>query len=211
LYTILILLTSNLYLSSTVQAYSLSGNFDEINLSTTQFSKFDGSVLLVDATASWCTACDLQLQNLNKVYASVDDKVSILTLSIDINDDLDKVAELKSRFNSKWYFGLDTNLDFKDQHNVVNLPTLFLFKDDGLLFRKWEGITSPEILVNEINKLIDEPYVPAFETGDKAEVGSLLDDLYSNILFRMVSLLTIVVIVYLKFIPSSSKENIKAN
>jgi len=192
---------------SSTFAYSLKGGYTGINNQTLNFSNFENTVLLVDATASWCTACDLQLQNLNKVYDSVDTRVSILTLSIDANDELSKVAELKSRFNSKWVFGLDSNLDFKSQYEVASLPTLFLFNEDGILLKKWEGITAPNILLKAINEHLGDPFEPAFNTDPSSEVGTLFDDLFSNVLFRMVFFLFVVIILYLKF-TSSPTANI---
>ncbi|MCE7735590.1 MAG: TlpA family protein disulfide reductase [Candidatus Heimdallarchaeota archaeon] len=188
------------------QAYSLSGGYTSINTQSLDFTTFEDTVLLVDATASWCTACDLQLQNLNKVYESVDSSVSILTLSIDINDDLSQVAELKTRYDSKWAFGLDLNLDFKGQYEVINLPTLFLFKEDGTVFKKWEGVTTPKVILDAINEHFEVPFEAAFNTDASAEAGTLLSDLFSNVLFRMVGLLLVVVVFYLKIIPSSTKE-----
>lgn len=185
------------------QAYSLRGGYTSIDTQALEFTTFENTVLLVDATASWCTACDLQLQNLNKVYDSVDSKVSILTLSIDINDDLSQVAELKTRYDSKWAFGLDSNLDFKGQYEVINLPTLFLFKEDGTVFKKWEGVTTPKIILEAINEHFEVPFEAAFNTDSSAEASTLLGDLFSNVLFRMVGLLLIVVYLYLKITPSS--------
>ena len=188
------------------QAYSLKGGYTRIDTQALDFTTFENTVLLVDATASWCTACDLQLQNLNKVYESVDSRVSILTLSIDISDDLSQVAELKTRYDSKWSFGLDSDLDFKGQYEVINLQTLFLFKEDGTVFKKREGVTSPKIILDAINEHFEVPFEAAFNTDSSAEAGTLLGDLFSNVLFRMVGLLLIVVVLYLKITPSSSKK-----
>ncbi|OLS19446.1 MAG: Thiol-disulfide oxidoreductase ResA [Candidatus Heimdallarchaeota archaeon LC_2] len=186
----------------TAQGYSLEGSFLNIDNEDLNYSLFDGNVLLIDATASWCTACDTQLQNLNKVYDSVDSRVTIVTLSIDKNDDIPKVAELKTRFDSQWIFALDSGLDFLDQFEVAVLPTLFLFNEDGSIFKKWEGVTTPTIILDAINEHFIVPFDAAFNTNPGAEVGSLFEDLFANTFFRMVGLMFIVIFVYLKISPS---------
>lgn len=191
---------------STAQGYALTGSFQNIENENLEYSFFNGNVLLIDATASWCTACDTQLQNLNKVYDSVDSRVTILTLSIDSNDDIPKVAELKSRFNSKWIFGLDNNLDFIDQYTVAGLPTLFLFSEDGSIFKKWKGITSPTTILDAINEHFEVPFEPAFNADSSAEVGSLFEDLFANSLFKMVGLMFVAIFVYLKVTSPTTKE-----
>ncbi len=163
---------------------------------------------MVDSTATWCTSCDVQLQHLQDIYNSVDNNVSIVTLSIDGSDTIPKVIELKNRFNSPWTFGLDHDSEFMDQYLVQFLPTLFLFDENGNILKKWEGITQPSVILNTINSNIDAPFEPVFENGgsQSGDPGSLLKDLFRNPTFKVIVMITVALFVYIKLVPAKSKE-----
>jgi len=74
----------------------------------------------------------------------------MLTLSVGSTDTVSSIVALQGRFNSPWEFGLDENLDFNSIYNISILPTVFLFNEDGAIVKRWEGITPPESILDEI-------------------------------------------------------------
>lgn len=182
--------------------YALSGTFKTTTDSIQNFSNYDGNLLIVDATASWCTSCDAQLHNLQDVYDSVDDTIQIVTLSIDRSDTVPKIIELKNRFSSPWTFGLDYQSDFMDKHPVNVLPTLFLFSEDGFLIKKWESITPASVILSKLNENIETSFEANFDSGESRYQGNLLDELFGSFTFQLFASLAIVIVLYLVFVPS---------
>ena len=147
-----------IFISTTsISGYGVSATFQTTSGEIQNFSQYEGNLLIVDAVASWCTACEVQFQNLQDVYNSVNNTVKILTLSIDQSDTIPKIIELKKRVsNPPWTFALDYKSEFKKLHEVSVLPTIFLFDEQGSLIKKWESITPASEILNTVNENIEK-------------------------------------------------------
>lgn len=180
----------SLQYSMLVHGYEISGGFMNTTGSLSSFDSYEGKILVIDATASWCTGCDPQLQALQSVYNVVDLNVKILTLSVDIQDTIEKVTQLKARFSSPWEFGIDKREDFQSDYPISVLPTLHIFDQNGNLEQKWEGIIGANKIVTKINEIqlqneIDNPIDDPYAVPDENEnlVTSAFANLFSNQLF----------------------------
>lgn len=204
LFTILITFTT----TSHVRAYGIESSFTTITGNIQSFSSYQAKMLLVDATATWCTSCDVQLQHLQDVYDSIDNTVNIITLSIDPSDTIPKLVKLKNRFSSPWTFGLDLDSEFMDHFLVEFLPTLFLFDENGNILKKWEGITQPSVILDTINSNTDISFDAAFKNGGNQAgyTSSLLSDLFANPTFKVILLIVVSLFLYLKLVPVKPKE-----
>lgn len=137
------------------RADSIVGTFTLSTGEVRDYSSYQSKILIVDATASWCTSCDAQLRQLQDVYDAVDESVVILTLSIDTGDKLSNIIELKSRFSSPWLFGLDQDGDFLDSYQVEWLPTLHIFDENGILRKRWVGTVQASLIVDSLNEIAE--------------------------------------------------------
>lgn len=206
LFIIILLIKSN-----TATAYGLSGNYLDTGGSTLSFGGYANKVLIVDATASWCTSCDPQLIQLQEVFDIIDTKVAILTLSVDTSDTPAKMIELKGRFSSPWTFGIDKNADFQNAYPVSVLPTLHIFDLNGNFDSKYEGITSANTIMTRVNSILgsepvdQEEFVP-FQVPEATAVeqSSAIGDLLSNKLF-VFSVPLILIMIALKFMTPAPK------
>ena len=139
--------------TGSVNAYQVKGNFLNLNNSKTAYDIFDGKLLIIDSTASWCSPCEKQLENLKEVYNIHNTTLNILTLSISPNtDSIEIMRDLKSDSGSSWVFGIDYDLEFMDLMRVPSLPTLYLFNENGDLLVTWEGLTDSRIIINSIEE-----------------------------------------------------------
>ena len=194
--------------SMKVSGYPIPGVYTDVTGTDVQFQALEGKPLLVDATASWCTACDQQLKYLAEVYDVTKNDVNILTLSIDINNDnVQKVIELKNRFNSPWTFGWDQYGDFQSKYTVSSLPTLFLFTSTGDFVTAWTGITPPNVIIDKINSLNPFKQYSLSENQesvdeDRAQATSLIGELFGSSTFQ---LFIVVLVIFIFYIRSTSK------
>ncbi len=185
-----------------VQAYALSGQYLGEDGSTKSFSRFQGKLLIVDATASWCSGCEVQLSYLKTVQNSVSN-VTILTLSVDpAYDTIDKMLTLKNRNQATWEFGIDQNSDFQNIHPVSSLPSVFLLDEQGNLIQKWGQITTAKEIVNAILAYRGSPTLEndndLAQNDETLQENSLVAELLGNPIVQLFTSLFVVFALYMK-------------
>ncbi len=206
LFSILVILFSLTH-GYTIKVSGIYKGIDDIDRS---FDSKYGRLLLIDATASWCPSCDQQLIYLKDVYDIASSQVSILTLSVDYeNDNVEKVKEIQSRFNSPWEFGWDYQRDFQKVFTVNTLPSLFLFDEQGEYVQMWVGVTEPDIILKALNAEDSEIPVLAASSSTSEEIEnqqSLIGSVFSNPIVLPVVSMVAIMVVYLKMTSKTSSE-----
>lgn len=84
--------------------------------------------VLIDFSAEWCGPCKMMGPILKEVAGKMGDKVRILKIDVDKNPD---VAQ---------------------QHRIVSVPTLMVFKNGEAVFRQSGVMQAPQI-VDVLNRL----------------------------------------------------------
>ncbi len=86
--------------------------------------------VLVDFWATWCGPCIVQGPIVEDVAQTMAGKVKVGKLNVDENPNI------------------------AQKYMVMSIPTLMVFKD-GTVVKQFIGVTSKEMLVGELNKLIN--------------------------------------------------------
>lgn len=84
-----------------------------------------GKPVLVDFFATWCDPCQMLLPALNKVKESLKDRITIIKID------------------------MDTNQEITQKYQVRGVPTLMLFQEGKQLWRQ-SGVLSKEEIIKII-------------------------------------------------------------
>ena len=103
-----------------------------------------------------CPPCQLQIEELKKVYEKFDEKIILISISIlgagDSNKDL---KNFKESYKAKWLFAIDTyDEDATIKYNVLSVPKIFIINKKGDIEYTHTGLTKNNILIEEINKIL---------------------------------------------------------
>lgn len=86
--------------------------------------------VLVDFWAVWCGPCQVQGPIVEEVATAVGEKAKVVKLNV------------------------DENPMYAQKFGVMSIPTLMIFKG-GTVVKQFIGVTSKDVLVSELTKLIN--------------------------------------------------------
>ncbi len=183
------------------QAGSLNFEYTDMNNQTKNLGQFKGKPLLVDAFATWCEPCKIEIEHLKSIYSISRDQLTIVSLSVSPNSDtVNKVKNFRNDFNALWEFGIDTNSKFTNAFKVIFIPSLYLFDSQGELVKVWEGVTDPLVISSELEDTLGlELGVVNYNAGN-----AFADQLSQNNMFQLTSALFILIITYNILVPKST-------
>lgn len=116
-------------------------------------SDYEG-YLLVDAVATWCLPCRVEMLHLATVYDKIEnnDEINLVSLSVDQTlDTLDDVKQMKIDFEAKWDFGYDKFALFNQTYEIYGYPTLLLLNPEKEIIKTWLGLTEADEVLNELD------------------------------------------------------------
>ncbi|MCY3413536.1 MAG: TlpA family protein disulfide reductase [Candidatus Heimdallarchaeota archaeon] len=127
--------------------------------------------LLIDAMATWCEPCKIEMVHLYEVQQNVGDKVDIFSVSVDLDDSVSGIesfvrgVEENNDFDINWTFGFDYKGEITEAFNIGNIPTLILLNAEGELVKSWVGLTETQDIIAEIdpNYSYEESGNPVFD------------------------------------------------
>ncbi|MHA2032377.1 MAG: TlpA family protein disulfide reductase [Candidatus Kariarchaeaceae archaeon] len=205
-----------LVISFLITTQPVIASFENIQVITTEnqtlsFTNYDGSLVLLDGMATWCGPCRVEMEHLQVVYDTVGEDVQILSLSLSPESDtIEKLLEFKSEFSAGWTFALDNNEEFLNTFHPNNIPTMYLFNEEGNLLRTWDGITPAHEILTEIEKHsnldLSQDIEQLEKNANKDFSGSLINDLFSNPTFKLFGFLILTILVYTKLILKPKQE-----
>ncbi len=114
---------------------------------TVQLSQFRGKPVLLNFWATWCPPCVEEVPSLVALQGQLGDKVTILAVSMDVDEEAYKA------FTAKKMPGVltvrDANHKSSEMYGTFAYPESFLIDKDGKIQRKFIGAvawTSPEMM-----------------------------------------------------------------
>ena len=207
--TTLVLLTNTLPSAKGENQINIPYTTEENSVSTI-YSDFSGNYVFVEAFATWCGSCKLEMTQLRILYQSIDGKFPMLSISIDPDsDNIEKIQEYKSENQAQWHFGLDHKLILKEAFKVSVLPTAFLFDPNGEILATWIGLTEVETFVNDINFHI--PQANIVLANHDAQGKEYWQELIHNPLVLVTISFVIVNTVLLSILKFKARRDLKTN
>lgn len=116
----------------------------------------DEKPVIIYFFATWCPYCHRDLTALSKVYKNYEDKVSIIAISLDLNEGKDLIKEYKQKYPElqSVMFAPGTD-DILTKYQVIRTTTKFAIGKDGKILYAGFGAFDEEqwkILINALSK-----------------------------------------------------------
>lgn len=184
-----------------VYAGDLNYEYTDINSQSRNLDEFKGKPLLVDAFATWCEPCKVEIEHLKSINSLSKNQLNIISLSVSPNSDtVNLVKDFRNDFEASWEFGIDSDNKFSNSFKVIYIPSLYLFDEEGELVKVWEGITDPQDISDELeNSLGIELGTVNYNAWDATK-----DQLSRNNMFQVTSAFLILLIAYRLLVPKSN-------
>ena len=117
-------------------------------------SDLKGKVYILQGFAPGCSSCAKEIATLNKVYSKFHDK-GLEIISLDVaSDDISGAISTKKQFNGDdWRWAVDLD-NVAVRFAIRTLESTYIVDKDGIIKYKDEIISDPNILSQEIEKLI---------------------------------------------------------
>ncbi len=116
------------------------------------WNNLKGKVIIVDFWASWCKPCRKSLPELDEIYKKYEGKVVVIGFSKD--EDEKAVKDFLKEFPVSYPVAM-SNRKIEDMFGgILGLPTSFLIDKNGKIVRRFLGYVPPEILEENIRRLL---------------------------------------------------------
>jgi thiol-disulfide isomerase/thioredoxin len=117
------------------------------------FNEFKGKPLFLNLWATWCGPCRAEMPSIQKLYNKIDkDSVSFVILSIDAEDDLQKVDKYVA--SKEFSFPVFIAEDLPPQLQVKVIPTTFVIDKNGDVAYKKSGMADYD--TKQFRKFLDK-------------------------------------------------------
>lgn len=121
---------------------------------TFSLQDYRGKVVLLDFMATWCNLCYVQNGYTKLVQKQFPNELTIISISTDPSFDTEEV--LKDYLQEEcitWPQVRDTT-GLWAEYGITGLPTLILVDEEGKIVKRYVGVTTDEVLIGEIRKLL---------------------------------------------------------
>jgi thiol-disulfide isomerase/thioredoxin len=112
-----------------------------------------GRVVIVDLMATWCTACATQNSILQEIYNDYGNAIWIISLSTDMSETIEMMADYMEDKELPWPHGLDTDSVFSNYFDLQYLPTMIIIDSEGYFRWVHVGVWPADTMRNVISSI----------------------------------------------------------
>jgi thiol-disulfide isomerase/thioredoxin len=127
--------------------------FEMSDGSTLSLNDLEGSVVLVDLMATWCTSCETQNGYLETIYNDLSGIVVVVSLTVDSDETTSMMADYKSSKGLPWAHGLD-NRQFLNYFSISAVPSMILIDADGFFRYFHVGLWTDASISSKVGTII---------------------------------------------------------
>ncbi len=123
---------------------------------TLQLSDFEGRVLVMTSTATWCSTCIIEAKNFAPVYKIFEgENVDFLSISIDPSEGDPELEAFKKTYGTPWYYASAiTSKQLIIDYKLTRFEITYIIDQDGIIRFRDTGITQSNTLEEELNNLL---------------------------------------------------------
>ncbi len=117
-----------------------------------KLSDFEGRMVFLNFWATWCTYCDIEMPDLQKVN---DEHEDLVVLAVNVREDKDLVQEYLDEGGYDFPVVLDEDGHMAQIYLVSGMPTTYFISDDGKLLGYQPGMLTLEQMEDIIVQMRD--------------------------------------------------------
>ena len=129
-------------------------SFEDIKGNSYSLSDFNGKVVILDFTATWCGMTFDERDAFEQLKEKYKDSliiISIDTYQLDSNEDFKKYVKI---YGGNWIHLVDKDTKIASMYGVKQTVTTFMIDKNGFITYKDNWITSLETLESELSKIL---------------------------------------------------------
>jgi thiol-disulfide isomerase/thioredoxin len=115
-------------------------------------SDFEGKMVFLNFWATWCTYCDIEMPDLQKVN---DEHEDLVVLAVNVREEKDLVQEYLDEGGYDFPVALDEDGHIAQVYLVSGMPTTYFISDDGKLLGYQPGMLTLEQMEDIIVQMRD--------------------------------------------------------
>ena len=124
------------------------------NEETLELDELRGRLVIVDLMATWCGPCETQVEYLKEIYNDYGAAIWILSLTVDLSETAQMIADYKENHEAEWWHGLDTDGVFGEYFSVSSIPTLVIIDSEGYFRWMHLGVWTADSMRTTISSII---------------------------------------------------------
>lgn len=126
----------------------------DINGKKVTLSDFGGSIVILEFFATWCSFCREEKSELVRLSQITDNRVVIISLSVDPNYDTDnRLSTYADVHDISWILVRDTK-GVAQNYGIEAIPSIIIINPNQQISWRNTGLVSSDILIQHINQFI---------------------------------------------------------
>ena len=138
-------------------------------------SEFEGTPVVLNFWASWCTPCRDEAPGLERVWKAYRDQ-GVTFLGINLQDSDEAARSHLAEFGVTYPNGPDPSGTITVDYGVIGLPVTFFVGRDGVVERRWVGAMPEWQLTAWVEALASGSALPGDAEGQSLDQFWELDD-----------------------------------
>ncbi|MHA2055568.1 MAG: TlpA family protein disulfide reductase [Candidatus Hodarchaeales archaeon] len=126
-----------------------------LNGNLTMLSNYTGKPIILDLFATWAAPCVAQHDVLKSIHTNYP-KITIISVSVDQNENLEILIDFKEQNGLEWEIGQDITGNGARIFEATAIPTIAFLNRFGILTHWHQGVTSLDTLVDWITSEVDD-------------------------------------------------------